>query len=288
MQVFLGVDGGGTGCRLRLVDASGAVLGQAQGGPANIATDPEGARANLLAAVSGLLPAGAEVTAVLGLAGANAPGAAERLAQGLRFARLRIVSDALTSTVGALAGADGIVAAMGTGSVFGSLRAGAFVQVGGWGPALGDEGGGAALGRRRLQHALRAACGLQPMTRFLAETLAQLGGADGVVGFGVTARPADLAALAPAVFANAAPGPDSGAESGPDSGPDSGAEAILHEETASFAPFIDLLQTDGPVPVTWTGGLAPLWAARLAGRWPERTARGSALDGAVRLALQSA
>lgn len=271
MRVFLGVDGGGTGCRLRLVDAAGAVLAQAQGGAANIATDPDGARANLLAALAGLLPSGAEVTAVLGLAGANAPGAADRLMQALPFARVRIVSDALTSTVGALAGADGIVAAMGTGSVFASLRHDRFSQVGGWGPALGDEGGGAALGRRRLQHALRAACGLQPLSPFLAETLAQFGGADGVVGFGVTARPTDLAALAPALFASADPA----------------AEAILREEAASFTPFIDLLQIHGSLPVTWTGGLGPLWAARLAGRWPEHPAQGSALDGAVRLAVEA-
>lgn len=270
----MGVDGGGTGCRVRLVDAAGGVLAEAAGGPANIATDPDGARANLLGAVQAALDrAGggtlADVTAVLGLAGANAPGASARFAAGLPFGRARVVSDALTSTVGALAGQDGIVAAVGTGSVFAVWRDGRFRQVGGWGPALGDEGGGAALGRRLLQHALRAATGLQPMTPFLAQTLDRFGGADGVVGFGVTARAPDLAALAPALF----------------TATDPAAAAILTEEAAAFTPFIDLLQAGGALPVTWTGGLGAAWAAHLAGRWPMRRASGSALDGAVRLAL---
>lgn len=269
MRVFLGVDGGGSGCRMRLVDASGATLAEARGGPANIATDPDGARANLLAALEQILPQGAQATAVFGLAGANAPGAADLLARGFPLADLRIVSDALTSATGALGGQDGIVAAIGTGSVFASLRGGTFRQIGGWGPALGDEGGGAALGRRLLQHALRAATGLRGMTPLLAATLARFGGAEGVVGFGVTATAPDLATLAPALFTT----------------DDPAAETILAEETAAFAPFIDLLQAKGIVPVTWTGGLGPQWAARLKGRWPERAPQGTALDGAVRLAL---
>lgn len=270
MRVFLGVDGGGSGCRLRLVDGRGAVLAEASGGPANIATDPDGARQALLTATARVLDPvpGAEVHAVLGLAGANADGAADRLAPHLPFARARIVSDALTSAVGALGGQDGILAAMGTGSVFGCLRSGDFQQVGGWGPALGDEGGGAALGRRRLQHALRAATGLRPMTPLLQDTLDRFGGADGVVAFGVTARGADLATLAPELFDSTDPA----------------AKAILADEAASFAPFVDLFQSRGVLPVTWTGGLGPLWAAHLAGRWSRRPALGSALDGAVRLA----
>jgi glucosamine kinase len=273
MQAAMGVDGGGTGCRVRLVAPDGQVLAEATGGPANIATDPDGAAARILAAMQAAADAGgvplAGVRAVLGLAGANAPGMADRLAGRLPVAAARIVSDAQTGAVGALGGADGIVAAMGTGSVFARVQGGRFDQVGGWGPALGDEGGGAVLGRRLLREALRAATGLRPETPLLADMLALHGGADGIVGLGVRAGAADLAALAPALFA---------AE-------DPAADAILTAEAEDFAPFLDLLGAGPALPVTFIGGLGPLWAARLAGRWPMRAAQGSALDGAVRLAL---
>ena len=273
MRAAMGVDGGGTGCRVRLVDPDGRVLAEAAGGPANIATDPDGAAARILAAMQAAADAGGvglrDVRAVLGLAGANAPGMADRLATRLPVASARIVSDAQTGAVGALGGADGIVAAMGTGSVFARLQGGRFDQVGGWGPALGDEGGGAALGRRLLREALRAATGLRPETPLLAATLARLGGAEGIVGFGVRASAADLAAQAPALF----------------DAPDPAAEDILTAEAAEFAPFLDLLGAGPGLPVTFIGGLGAPWAARLAGRWPMQAARGNALDGAVRLAL---
>jgi glucosamine kinase len=273
MQAAMGVDGGGTGCRVRLVAPDGRVLAEATGGPANIATDPDGAAARILAAMQTAADAGGvalrDVRAVLGLAGANAPGMAERLAARLPVASARIVSDAQTGAVGALGGAEGIVAAMGTGSVFARVQGGRFDQVGGWGPALGDEGGGAALGRRLLRECLRAATGLRAETQLLRATLAQHGGADGIVGLGVRASPADLAALAPALFAD----------------PDPAADAILDAEAAEFTPFLTLLGAGADLPVTFIGGLGPLWAARLNGRWPIRAAQGSALDGAVRLAL---
>ncbi|MDE3240946.1 MAG: ATPase, partial [Paracoccaceae bacterium] len=50
MQLFLGIDGGGTGCRAAVADARGRILGRGKAGPANIVTDPDGARANILAA----------------------------------------------------------------------------------------------------------------------------------------------------------------------------------------------------------------------------------------------
>ena len=80
MTLYLGVDGGGTGCRAAVADAAGRVLGQGAAASANIWTDPEGARANILAAAQAALDAAAtgagsaSSSAVLGLAGANVAG----------------------------------------------------------------------------------------------------------------------------------------------------------------------------------------------------------------------
>ena len=97
MRLYLGVDGGGSGCRAAVADAAGRVLGQGAAASANIWTDPEGARANILAAAEAALAAAGtggrlgDLVAVLGLAGANVAGAAERLAPGLPFARVRSI-----------------------------------------------------------------------------------------------------------------------------------------------------------------------------------------------------
>ena len=150
MQLYLGIDGGGTGCRAAIADAGGQILGMGQAGPANIASDPSGARDNILIAATEALSAAmgnARVPALLptlhaglGLAGANAAGAVARLCASLPFAAISVASDAVAAMKGALGAQDGIVAVLGTGSVFARQQAGHIHQIGGWGLVLGDEG----------------------------------------------------------------------------------------------------------------------------------------------------
>lgn len=275
MAFFLGIDGGGTGCRAALADDQGRILGQGAAGPANIATDPRGAERNILtAAQSALREAGLasadKVSAVLGLAGANVSASARALTDRLPFARIRVVSDAVTAATGALQGADGIVAAMGTGSVFAVQRGGLMQQYGGRGFLLGDEGSGAVLGRTLLTEALRAEDGFASRSPLLSEVLRELGGVEGVIAFGLRARPADFAAFAPRVIK---PG-------------DPAAERIFAAAVAEIGAMIDRLQHGAPLPVVFLGGVGPAYAAALAGRWPIHPALGSGLDGALLLARQ--
>lgn len=281
MTLHLGVDGGGTGCRAAVADAAGRVLGRGSGGPANIWTDPEGALANILAAAREALEAAApradpgDVAAVLGLAGANAAGATERLAPRLPFGRLRIVSDAVTAIRGALGRGDGVTAALGTGSVFGSQRRGLVRTIGGWGFQLGDHAGGAALGRAVAVQALLAQDGEAAMTPLLAGLLDEHGGPAGIVAWGAGARPADFARLVPRLLAAEACG-------------DPAARAILTQAEAQVARAVDLLMADGPVPLCFLGGLGPVFAVRLERRYGAliRPARGAGLDGALAMARE--
>jgi glucosamine kinase len=169
MTLYLGIDGGGTGCRAAVADEDGRILGHGTAGPANIASDPDGAACNILAAAWAALSASARpeadfagLHAGLGLAGANAHGTVERLRAALPFARIRIETDAVAAAKGALRDEDGIVAALGTGSVFAAQRGGAVRQIGGWGLVLGDEGSGAWIGRALCAAALRAEDGFVP------------------------------------------------------------------------------------------------------------------------------
>ncbi|MDE3240616.1 MAG: ATPase [Paracoccaceae bacterium] len=276
MRLVLGVDGGGTGCRAALADARGRVLGRGQAGPANIVTDPDGARANILAAAAealGTRAAPGEVHAVLGLAGANLPGYGARLASALPFATARIESDVVIALKGALGGADGVLATIGTGSVFAVQRQGAVRTVGGWGLVLGDEASGAWLGRALLAAALHAGDGLRPMTPLLRAVLTEGGGAAALVDFARTAAPVALAAQAPRLLQAA---------------DDPAAAEILARADDWIARSIDLLRDGSDVPVTFLGGLGAAFAERLAPRYGRalRPPLGTALDGALWLARQ--
>lgn len=269
---YLGLDGGGSGCRAVLTDVTGAVLGRGGAGPANVFSNPEGALANVLAAsaqaMAGVCEA-REVVAVLGLAGVTVAGAG--IAARLPFARARVETDVLTAVKGALRDTPGIVAALGTGAVFARQTETGLRVIGGWGLTLGDEGSGAWLGRGLCARALRAVDGLAANTRLLAEIVSETGGPAGVVRFATSATPADFAELAPRVAASNDPA----------------ARALMKAAEAHVAEAIDLLQPEGaPLPVVFLGGLGPAYAARLNARWPRAEPLGDGLDGALWLARQ--
>lgn len=273
MDLIIGVDGGGSGCRVAVADAAGTVLARAEGGPANIATDPEGAARSILACAETAFhqAAGSSaemrgVRAGLGIAGANARGAAERLAAALPFARCRVETDAMTAARGALGPEDGILAAIGTGSVFVRQQAGQLRQFGGWGIVLGDEGSGARLGRAALRRALLAAEGFVPMTDHLAALLSRFGGTEGVIAFSLAARPSELAQLAPEITAS----------------DDPACRAVWAANVSDIAEILSSLGSPA-LPVTFTGGLAHAYAAALP-HIPQRPAKGTSLDGALMLA----
>ena len=268
---YLGIDGGGSGCRAAVSDATGRILGEGRAGPANITSDPHGAHANIVAAAAAALPTGsdpAQIVAVMGLAGANQPQSVARLAGGLRYARLRVETDAVIAVKGALHEADGIVAAIGTGSVFAEQHSGELRQVGGWGLVLGDEGSGAWIGRAIMAHSLRAVDGFVPVTPLTTALCAEMGGTGGIVGFASRAMPSDFAALAPRVAAS----------------DDPAARAVMAAADVQIAAAVDLLQNGRVLPVVLSGGLGPLFAKRLAGRWPIVPPLGRAVDGALWLA----
>jgi len=279
MTLYLGVDGGGTGCRAAVADAKGRVLGEGAAAGANVFTDPEGARASILAAAAAALEAAGRpggmgvLVAALGLAGANLPGPAARIAAGLPFARSLVVSDAEIAARGALGPQDGVVATIGTGSVFAAQRGGAMRFLGGWGFVLGDQGSGAWLGRALYERALLAHDGVAAGSPLLGRALAEVGGPEALVAWAQAARPADFARAAPMVVAAAEAGDAAGA-------------ALMAAAEAEVAAAIDRLLLDGAAPVVFLGGLGPVYARRLGARYGAliRQARGGALDGALALA----
>jgi glucosamine kinase len=146
-------------------------------------------------------------------------------------------------------------------------------MIGGWGFQLGDHGSGAAMGRALGVAALLAHDGEAERTPVLARLVAEHGGPAGLVAWGKAAAPAEFARLVPRIIEACGAG-------------DPAAAAILDGAEADVARAIDRLMADGPVPVAFLGGLGPLFAARLGGRYGGlvRQPRGSGLDGALMLA----
>src|SRR6201993_3574415 len=158
--VILAVDLGKTSCR------AAAAGRRAEGGGAPGLAAPGGVRAAEAAilAVTGELGRVDEV--IVGAAGAlaapkSARALGDSLLASLRAERVAVTSDAVIAHAGALNGEPGVVLVVGTGVVALAIGAdGALRTADGWGPWLGDEGGGAWVGaaRPRILRARRPRC----------------------------------------------------------------------------------------------------------------------------------
>ena len=204
-RIAIGIDGGGSGCRVA-VARDGLRIADAQGGPANIHTDPDAALANVrdavAAATAGLSAAEHAAAGICaGLAGARDGCAAQAFAS--RYPRpIRVVDDSITTLMGALGDGDGVVASLGTGSFFAAQSGGRRRVIGGWGFVLGDEGSAAWLGRAAIARALAAEDGRQPGDALTAAVAAHLQPWGGALRFAAGARPGDHAQVARLVLAH--------------------------------------------------------------------------------------
>jgi len=162
--LFVGVDGGGTGCRARIESANGDLLGTGIAGPAALRLGIDRALGEVEKACraaldeAGLPPdALKSAHAAMGLAGVGRKGALEELEQRPHpFRSIIYVNDANIACIGAHAGRDGGIVIVGTGSVGYAVVGDREARVGGYGFPISDEGSGADLGLHAIRLALRA------------------------------------------------------------------------------------------------------------------------------------
>ncbi|MGC1766389.1 MAG: BadF/BadG/BcrA/BcrD ATPase family protein, partial [Pseudolabrys sp.] len=162
--LFVGVDGGGTGCRARIEDAKGNLLGSGIAGPAALRIGVDRALAEVEKACRAALDdakldasALGSMHAAVGLAGVGRKGALEELL--LRphpFRSVLYAHDATIACIGAHGARDGGIVIIGTGSVGFAVVEGREVRIGGYGFPISDEGSGADLGLHAIRMALRA------------------------------------------------------------------------------------------------------------------------------------
>ncbi len=210
--VYVGVDGGGSRCRVRLRDSRGRAIGAFEGGSANVYLDFGGAVQTIRDCVRQALERtgpGSRSTALrlgLGLAGVSSATIAARVAQALEdLGPAAVAHDAQTACLGAHAGQDGGLIIAGTGSAAAARVAGRATAFGGRGFILGDDGSGARLGLEAWRRALRAHDGLEPHTALTRALMAEFGDDPvAVIAWGRTARSEDFGRYAPMVFLHSA------------------------------------------------------------------------------------
>ncbi|MCU6435565.1 ATPase [Undibacterium sp. Jales W-56] len=258
-QYLIGVDGGGTGTRVRLVcqglnqaHRAGGVSAVGAAGPSGLMHGAAAAWDSILTATAqafaeaGLsMPALNEIAAGCGLAGVNNRAwAAEFVAANPGFGVLAIETDAGTTLLGAHQGKAGVIIALGTGSVGEVMLAdGTRREVGGWGFPSSDEASGAWLGLRAINHAQHVLDGRSPADALSAALIAHCGGdKDAVFGWLAQANQTRYAQLAPMVVAQA--------------GTVASASTIMLAAGREVAKMALALDPSGTLPIALCGGLA--------------------------------
>jgi glucosamine kinase len=283
-RFYLGVDGGGTGCRARIVDEAGDVLGQGLSGPATTRLGIDIAWASIARAYGAAVEeagfGAAELGrtfAGIGLAGIGRKGALEALlALEHPFAAIGFTSDGMGACFGAHSGKDGAIVIAGTGSIGLGFVEGRDLRVGGYGFPISDEGSGADLGLKVVQLALRANDGRHDRSALLTEVMQRFHNDPmEAVAWMDRATATDYAALAPTVMRHADQG-------------DAAGRRIVQAAAEQIDTIVRTLFDKGAPRVTLLGGLAsPLepWLAPDVRR-RLKPADGDAVSGAIILARQ--
>ncbi len=203
-----GVDAGASKTAMRLETWSGEHNWCERLGPGSLSHDTATAIDTVAGGLSTLLSrAGAdaaEVAVTIGIAGYGHATRVSALQQrlGSSWGSLLLTSDARISLYGATHGEPGVVLALGTGSVAMRLDASGEHHVGGWGFPVGDDGGGAQIGRLALGACLEELdrCGA-PRSALAMALCERVGSERGeILGWLSAAGPRDYATLATPVL----------------------------------------------------------------------------------------
>lgn len=279
--LYVGVDGGGSTCRVRVRDETGSWRGGVLAGAANVYLDFSTAVATIAAAVADALKSAAyepdrqQLRIGMGLAGVSSPAAAAEVVRAWPLGGETIIAhDAEIACLGAHRGEDGGLIIAGTGSAAVARLGGRSMAVGGRGFILGDDGSGARLGLAALRLALRAHDDLAPETPLTRQLMARFANDPvALIAWGRTARSSDYGALAPVVIAAALED-------------DPAAAALVRETVAALGLHAAALERLGVRRLSLVGGLAAPLKPFLLDPWATALVPPvfDALDGALLLA----
>ncbi|GAB3018224.1 N-acetylglucosamine kinase [Bowmanella dokdonensis] len=208
--LYLGIDGGGSKCRVLLTDDKENRLASGIAGPANPNQGLDLAINSILDATQqaleqARLPAGYidQLIVGIGLAGVNLPKYRLMLEQWDHpFKQMHITTDLHIACLGAHGGQDGAVIITGTGSCGMVQVNGTQIELGGHGFSVGDQGSGAWLGIKAVKLCLQSLDGLMPHSGLVPRLLelTQCNNAQQLAERMANLAPAGYARLAPLVL----------------------------------------------------------------------------------------
>lgn len=264
MQSFIiGVDGGGTKTRALLCDERGERIAEAIGAGSAVRPQEIERSSGIIAGVVRDVIENADKTGgpdrprvlCVGVAGVGREPERQALWESLVAHDLAeeviVQTDLAVAVDDAFGDGPGVLLIAGTGSsAFGRGPTGVTARCGGWGPVIGDEGGGAWIGRRALSVVSAAADGREPETALTGAVLTatEASEASDLIRWAASATPATLATLAPVVI-SVADGGDLRANSIVSLAVE---ELALHVRALARQLFVD---ERASVPVAFTGGL---------------------------------
>ncbi len=279
---LLGVDAGATNCRVVIADPYGNILARASGGPANIANNYNEAKSNILSTTNQALQSlgksethYGELRAVLGVAGNNLGDFGAVLHRDLPFEN-EVMNDGAITLAGALRERLGVMAVLGTGSVFVGQSEDGFKTVGGWGFMMGDEGSGGKMGFHLFERTIYAEDGIVEHSDLTRAILGEFHGSLGhLVEAAKSMDPHEFGEYAPRILDAEARG-------------DANAKAIIEDHVKMVEAQIDAVGFRADRAFCALGGLGPIFLPKLAQKYQDAYVEpyGNALDGAVYLARE--
>jgi glucosamine kinase len=284
--LYLGVDGGGTNCRARLITSSGKILGEAVSGPANLRLGLRRSFAAVSVVTADCLDQAGlpfsqarRIIACLALAGASEPTQlAAAQAHEYPFAKTLVTTDAHAACIGAHGERDGGIIVAGTGSIGWARVKGRTYRIGGWGLPISDEGSGAWLGCEALRRVLWANDGRTGWTPALRAVSAEFDhDPHAIVRWTHSASPRDFGSFAPHIIEHAARG-------------DPVASELMQRAAAHIDAIAARLAALGATRLALVGGCARFIQSWLSDETKSRLVEpaGDALQGALHLARTAA
>ena len=250
--LLLGVDGGGTSCRVRITGRDNNILGEGFAGSANPRTGLDSACNAIMQATREAMDKAelrendfGRMYAGLGLAGVNQKKERDLvLGWGFPFADISLETDAYAACMGAFNGKDGAILILGTGSCGASLIDGEMKTLGGWGFPISDHGSGANLGLAAVRYSLLAHEGMKEETPLSQVIMATFGNyPENAVAWQDSALPRDYGFYGPVVVEHLSKG-------------DKLAEQLIRESAEDAAMMIRVLHQRGANQCALVGGLS--------------------------------